>query len=180
MEPTPEILKALGDSTRLAIAAMLCREDCYVELLANRLGLTSATTCHHLKKMEEAGLVTCHRTQFYRMYSLNRACLDLKLGDFLRLKQEREPDTREADEQYREEILSHFVKGGRLVTIPAQQKKREIVFGWILRDLQPGKEYAEKEINALIEGYHEDYCTIRREMISLGLLTREHEIYKKA
>ncbi len=175
MEATPEILKALGDSTRLAIAAMLCREDCYVELLANRLGLTSATTCHHLKKMEEAGLVTCRRTQFYRMYSLNRECLDLRLGDFLHW----EPDTRDADEQYREEILSHFVKGDRLVTIPAQQKKREIVFAHILRDLHPGVEYAEKEINTLIEGYHEDYCTIRREMISLGLLSREREIYKK-
>ncbi len=181
MEATPDILKALGDSTRLAIAAMLLKEDCYVELLANRLGLTSATTCHHLKKMEEAGLVTCRRTQFYRMYSLNRDCLGLTLADFLQSDLTRlETDTRDADRQYRDEILSHFLVGGKLTALPAQRKKREVVFAHILRTLQPGTTYPEKEINALIEAYHEDYCTIRREMISLGLLKRDHELYRLA
>ncbi len=179
MEATSEMLRALGDTNRLAIAAMLLKEDCYVELLANRLGLTSATTCHHLKKMEEAGLVTCRRTQFYRMYSLRRECLGLTVEDFLRTSLTLlETDTRDADKQYEDETVSHFITGGKLTTIPAQRKKREIIFRYMLRELHTGVVYPEKEINGLIEKYHEDYCTIRREMILLGLLTRERENYR--
>ncbi|MBQ9129407.1 MAG: DUF2087 domain-containing protein [Clostridia bacterium] len=27
--------------------------------------------------------------------------------------------------------------------------------------------------------YHGDYCTIRREMIAFGMMTRHHETYKR-
>jgi len=174
MEATLDLLKALADANRLAIASMLYREDCYVELLASRLNLTSATTCHHLKKMEEAGVVTCRRTQFYQMYSLNREILSLPLEAFLQT----EPDTVDADRKYRDEILSNFIRNGKLHTIPAQRKKREIVFDHMLRDLQPDTDYTEAQINGLILAYHEDYCTIRREMIACGKLTRERDIYR--
>lgn len=173
MEATLEILKALADTNRLAIAAMLYREDCYVELLANRLNLTSATTCHHLKKMEEAGLVTCRRTQFYQMYSLNRDALSLTLEAFL----QPDPDTRDADRKYRDEIIASFFRGGRLTTIPAQRKKREVIFAHILRELTPDTPYTEKEINEVILACHEDYCTIRREMIACGQLRRDRDTY---
>lgn len=174
MNASLELLKALADANRLAIAAMLAREDCYVELLASRLNLTSATTCHHLKKMEEAGLVTCRRTQFYQMYSLNREVLSLTLADFLR----EDPDTRDADQRYRDEIIGNFITGGRLTQIPAQRKKREVIFAHILRNLQPDTDYTEKQINETILLYHEDYCFIRREMIVCGLLTRERDTYR--
>lgn len=174
MEAALDILKALADANRLAIAAMLYREDCYVELLASRLNLTSATTCHHLKKMEEAGVVTCRRTQFYQMYSLNRDILSLTLEAFLQT----DPDTRDADRKYRDEILANFIRNGRLHTIPAQRKKREIVFDHMLRDLEPDTDYTEVQINEQILAYHEDYCTIRREMIACGQLVRERDTYR--
>ena len=66
------IFKALGDESRLAILRILLEEESYVELLASRLGLTSATVSFHLKKLEGAGLVSCRRTQFYQIYSVNR------------------------------------------------------------------------------------------------------------
>ncbi|MBQ8641811.1 MAG: DUF2087 domain-containing protein [Clostridia bacterium] len=173
MEAALEILKALADQNRLAIAAMLYREDCYVELLASRLNLTSATTCHHLKKMEEAGVVTCRRTQFYQMYSLNRDILPLTLEAFLQT----DPDTRDADRKYRDGIIDNFIRGGRLTTIPAQRKKREVIFAHILRDLAADMAYTEQQINDVILAYHEDYCTIRREMIACGQLRRERDTY---
>ncbi|MBR4961749.1 MAG: metalloregulator ArsR/SmtB family transcription factor [Clostridia bacterium] len=173
MDATLELLKALADQNRLAIAAMLYREECYVELLASRLNLTSATTCHHLKKMEEAGLVTCRRTQFYQMYSLNRDVLSLTLEAFLQA----DPDTRDADRKYRDEIIGSFFRSGRLTTIPAQRKKREVIFAHILRDLKPATPYTEKEINEVILACHEDYCLIRREMIACGLLRRDRDTY---
>ena len=38
---------------------------------------------------------------------------------------------------------------------------------------EPGREYGEKELSALIAAVHEDYCTIRRDMVSEGILKRE-------
>ena len=48
--------KCLADKSRLAILKSLMEEDMYVERLAERLGVTSATVSFHLKKLEEAGI----------------------------------------------------------------------------------------------------------------------------
>ena len=41
------------------------------------------------------------------------------------------------------------------------------------------EEKYKKEVNEIILRYHEDFCTIRREMIAFGMMTRDHEIYKR-
>ena len=53
------VFKCLGDKTRFAIVSLLAGSDSYVELLSEKLSLTPGTVCHHLKKLEEAGLVRC-------------------------------------------------------------------------------------------------------------------------
>ena len=57
------LFKCLADRSRLRIVQSLLREDMYVELLSQRLGLTPATISFHLKKLEEAGLVTSRPEQ---------------------------------------------------------------------------------------------------------------------
>ena len=49
----------------------------------------------------------------------------------------------------------------------------------ILKQFNVDREYGEKEVNEVILRYHEDYCTIRREMIAFGMMTRDHERYKR-
>ncbi|MBR5447536.1 MAG: winged helix-turn-helix transcriptional regulator, partial [Clostridia bacterium] len=71
-----EILKLLADETRLKILNILLGEDSYVEKIACDLGLTPATVCYHLKKLESAGIVNCSRSQFYIIYSINREIFD--------------------------------------------------------------------------------------------------------
>ncbi|MBE6541248.1 MAG: DUF2087 domain-containing protein, partial [Ruminococcaceae bacterium] len=56
---------------------------------------------------------------------------------------------------------------------------REIVLFEILKLFETDREYSEKEVNEIILRYHEDFCTIRREMIAFGMMTRDHEIYKR-
>ena len=167
------VFKCLGDNTRFAIVSILAQSDSYVELLAEKLSLTPGTVCHHLKKLEDAGLVRCSRSQYYQIYSLNRELMERTLSSFL--APESVPDD---DSAYRQKVLDSFISGGRLKNIPAQLKKREIVFAYILRDLEPGRDYGEKEINDTILAYHDDYCYIRREMIALGLMSRHHETYR--
>lgn len=173
MKKQLELLKLLADETRLEILNILLKEDSYVEKIACELSLTPATICYHLKKMESAGVVNCSRSQFYIIYSLNREIFDKPLFAFI--KDEKTVDT---EEKYRKTVLSNFFKYGRLTQIPTQRKKREIVLSEILRQFESDREYTEKEVNEIILRYHEDYCTIRREMIAFGMMTRHHETYR--
>ena len=170
-----ELLKLLADETRLAILNILLKEDSYVEKIACELSLTPATICYHLQKMESAGVVNCSRSQFYIIYSLNREIFDKPLFELIK-KDEEIVDT---EEKYKKEVISHFFKYGRLTQIPTQRKKREIVLAEILEQFSFDREYPEKEVNEIILRYHEDFCTIRREMIAFGMMTRDHEIYKR-
>lgn len=169
------LLKLLADETRLEILNILLKEDSYVEKIACELSLTPATICYHLKKMEYAGVVNCSRSQFYIIYSLNRKIFDKPLFELIK----KDEKTVDAEEKYKKEVISNFFKYGRLTRIPTQRKKREIVLAEILSQFEFNREYGEKEVNEIILNYHEDFCTIRREMIAFGMMTRDHEIYKR-
>ena len=167
------LLKLLADETRLEILNILLKEDSYVEKIACELSLTPATICYHLKKMESAGVVRCSRSQFYIIYSLNREIFDKPLYEFIK----KDEIIVDAEEKYKKEVISNFFKYGRLTQIPTQRKKREIVLAEILKQFEIDRKYDEKEVNAVILRYHDDFCTIRREMIAFGMMTRDREIY---
>ena len=175
MENRIALLKCLADESRIAILNILAQGDSYVEMIASKLDLTPATVCYHLKKMEAAGVVNCSRSQFYIIYSLNREIFDKPLYELIK-KDEEIIDT---EEKYRKEVISNFFKYGRLTQIPTQRKKREIVLDEILKQFDLDREYDEKEVNQIILRYHDDFCTIRREMIAFCMMTRHHEIYKR-
>lgn len=169
-----ELLKLLADETRMKIVGILAKEDSYVELIAARLSITEATVCYHLKKMEQAGLVSASRSQFYIIYSLNKPILDRTLMDIVTADQ----SETDSEEKYNREVLEKFFKYGRLTHIPVQHKKREIVLREIARSFEAGRTYPETEVNDIIHRFHEDHCTIRREMIAFGIMERDHEIYR--
>lgn len=175
MKEKLELLKILADETRLEILNILMKEDSYVEKIACELSLTPATICYHLKKMESAGVVNCSRSQFYIIYSLNREIFDKPLYELIK----KDTEVVDKEEKYKKEVLSNFFKYGKLSQIPTQRKKREIVLCEIANEFLLGHEYSEREVNEIIVRFHEDYCLIRREMIAFGIMTREHETYKR-
>ena len=170
-----ELLKLLADETRLQILGILLKEDSYVEKIACELSLTSATICYHLKKMESAGIVKCSRSQFYIIYSLNREIFDKPVYELIKTDNK----IVDTEEKYKKQVISNFFKYGKLIQLPTQRKKREIVLLEILKDFVHGKEYAEKAVNEIILRYYEDYCTIRREMIAFGMMTRHNDVYRR-
>ncbi|MBP3334003.1 MAG: DUF2087 domain-containing protein [Clostridia bacterium] len=174
MKEKLELLKLLADETRLEILNILLKEDSYVEKIACELSLTPATICYHLKKMESAGVVNCSRSQFYIIYSLNREIFDKPLYELI----QKDDPIIDKEEKYKKEVISHFFKYGKLVQLPTQRKKREIILREIALKFEKDREYEEKEVNEIIHIFHEDHCTIRREMIAFGILTREKETYR--
>jgi len=175
MSDAVSIFKCLGDPTRFAIMSLLCRSDSYVELLAEKLSLTPGTISHHLKKLEEAGLVSCSRTQFYMIYSVNREKLAAPIIDYLVVD-----DRLDDDSAYRQKVYDAFFDGHWLVSIPTQRKKREIVCQRIVEEsFLPDRTYSEPEVNEILTGWHDDYCFLRRELIAFGLMARDHEVYRR-
>lgn len=166
------LFKCLADKSRLQILKSLAMEDMYVERLAQRLGLSASTISFHLKKLADAGAVTSYKSQYYMMYALNPAVFQIRILDILQQASDEADVQAERDAKYRKKVLDSFFEYGKLKTIPAQRKKERIVLEYISEAFLCGKMYTEAEVNLVISGFHDDFCTIRRDMVSEGLLGR--------
>lgn len=173
-----KIFKCLADKSRLQILKSLSGESMYVELLAQRLELAPSTISFHLKKLEDAGLVRSQKEQYYMMYSMNREILQNSLIDIMNAESSEEKLQQEREEKYRQKVIDSFFEFGKLKSIPVQRKKERIVLEEIAKSFEKGREYTEREVNIIIADYNDDFCTIRRDMISEGILEREAAIYK--
>lgn len=173
------LFKCLSDKSRLHILKSLMEEDMYVERLAERLGVTPATVSFHLKKLEEAKSVTSYKDQYYTMYSINREVFERRMIDILSEKSSESSLQKQRDEEYRKKVIDSFFEYGKLKLIPSQRKKERIVLEEIAKAFEAGRDYSEREVNIIIADYHDDFCTIRRDMISEGLLEREGSTYRK-
>lgn len=175
MDSQVKVFKALADQSRLNILSSLMEQPMYVELLSERLELAPSTVSFHLKKLEEVGLVTKVKDQYYIIYSLKPELLEKPLKDFVKVQVEDEASIREA--QYRQKVIDSFVKFNQLKTIPVQRKKRLIILEYLLQAFSFDKAYSEIEVNHIIAEYHEDFATLRREFINEKLMKRENGIY---
>lgn len=171
------LFKCLSDKSRLYILKALVVEDMYVERLAERLDLSASTVSFHLKKLTEAGLVTSARTQYYTMYSLRRDVLKTSILDLLKEKPDDAAVQEEREAKYRKKVLDAFFQYGKLKSIPAQRKKERIILEVIVESFAFEKKYTEREVNLIIADFYDDFCTLRRDMISEGLLQREGSVY---
>lgn len=172
-----KLFKCLADKSRLQILKSLSKEDMYVERLSERLGLTPATVSFHLKKLTEAGAVKSYRTQYYTMYSLCSDVFETRIIDILKEETEDSALLNERDEIYRKKVIESFFEYGKLKSIPAQRKKERIILEEIAKSFEKGKEYTEREVNIIIADFHDDFCTIRRDMISEKIMDRENGKY---
>lgn len=171
------LFKCLADKSRLQILKSLAVEDMYVERLAQRLGLTAATVSFHLKKLAQAGAVSSYKSQYYTMYTLNRALFDTTILDIVQEESEEADLQAQRDEAYRQHVLDSFFQDGRLKTIPAQRKKKRIVLQALAQQFEPQRIYPEGEVNAILARYHDDVCTLRRDLVGEGLLERDAQGY---
>ena len=167
------LFKCLADKSRLQILKSLAIEDMYVERLAERLGITAPTVSFHLKKLADAGAVTSSKSQYYMMYSLNKEIFETSILEIIREKSDEADLQAQRDAGYRQKVIDAFFEYGKLKAIPTQRKKERIVLEEIARAFDYDRIYTEREVNIIIADFHDDFCTIRRDMIAEGLLGRE-------
>lgn len=171
------LFKCLADKSRLQILKSLAIEDMYVERLAERLGITPPTVSFHLKKLSDAGAVTAYKSQYYMMYSLNKAIFETSILEILQQDSDEAEVQARRDEAYRQKVIDTFFEYGRLKAIPAQRKKERIVLEVIAQTFEYDRVYSEREVNIIIADFHDDFCTIRRDMVGERLLDRDSKGY---
>lgn len=171
------LFKCLSDKSRLQILKSLAVEDMYVERLAERLDLTPSTISFHLKKLADAGAVRSYKNQYYTMYALCREVFNTRMLDILTQTSDEADLQAQREAAYRQRVINTFFAYGKLKAIPAQRKKERIILEEIAKSFQPGRRYTEREVNWIISDYHDDFCTIRRDMISEKILDRDKDGY---
>lgn len=74
-------------------------------------------------------------------------------------------------------VLRAFLRDGRLTRLPAARGKRLVVLDHVSRVFEVGVRYPEREVNALLRAFLDDYAALRRALVDEGFLTRESGIY---
>jgi hypothetical protein len=69
-------------------------------------------------------------------------------------------------------VLRTFVRDGRLVSIPVPRAKRLIVLEHIAAGFEPGVRYPERDVDAALRAWHDDYAALRRYLVDEDLLGR--------
>lgn len=174
-----EIFKCLADNSRLKIINSLMIEPMYVELLAERLGLSTSTVSFHLKKMMDANIVSSRKEQYYTIYSLNEEILTMNFKDLIKDNRKEDEILNQREEEYKDKVIKSFFKYDKLKGIPVQKKKKQIVLEKIVESFNEGKDYTEKEVNLIIADIHDDFCTIRRDLVGFNLMERKNGIYRR-
>ncbi|MCY9663850.1 metalloregulator ArsR/SmtB family transcription factor [Paenibacillus alginolyticus] len=177
--------KALADATRIRMLILLADGELNGQVLAEKLGVTPATITHHASKLREASLINERRDKNTIYFALNEyfirsnatATAELifknKKGEIDPMKDE------DRNQNLKQSVIRNFITlDGKLKHIPAQLKKKLIVLEHLVEQLEQGRTYTEKELNAFIKNYHPDFATIRREFIMHQFMFRDNEIYE--
>ncbi|KML46279.1 MULTISPECIES: metalloregulator ArsR/SmtB family transcription factor [Bacillaceae] len=171
--------KTMGDPTRIRIVFLLAKGPLHGQAIAGKLGLTPPTITHHLNKLREINLVYQRRDKNTVYFYLNESVLKQQSGVLEKLADKEEvKKMEELNSENQKVIENFFTRDGKLKNIPAQRKKKLMVFEHLIKGLKMGKKYQEKELNEYIKQFHEDYATIRREFIINHYMYRENGIYE--
>ncbi len=174
MDATPEeLLGALSDPERLAMAGALAARAATASELASSLGIRLDRVRRHLSKLTKVGIVRVdpdRRTYRYRADALREAAQSLSpsrdAGLALGTVYEEE-----------EQVLRRYFRGGRLREIPAKHSKRLIVLSRLALEFDVGVHYSEQQVNQALKRFHNDYAALRRYLVDEGFLSRERGEY---
>lgn len=173
-----EFHKTMGDPTRLRILSLLSNGPLHGQAIAGKLGLTAPTITHHLKKLRDINVVFERRDKNTIYFNLNHSVVKQHSEALKQLMEGKEISMVDQSDEKQKIIANFFTKDGKLKTIPAQRKKKLMVFEHLIKGIEKGKKYEEKEINEYILQFHDDYATIRREFIINHYMYRENGIYE--
>lgn len=76
-----------------------------------------------------------------------------------------------------QKIIDTFFRDGRLAIMPARRGKLLVVLAELSRSFEPGRRYAEREVNEILGAFHDDFAALRRYLVDDQFLARENGVY---
>lgn len=170
-----DILRVFADPKRVKLLGHLCDDPLPLHTLARAAGLSETETMSLLPPLKEAGLLeeTFAHDGFrwrYKPLAIFEALREAKAAAG-------PSDLPPGASAFDVRVLGDFFVNGRLRSIPVQRKKREVVLRYLTEKFEVGRTYTEEEVSFLLLNYHEDYASLRREMVDTGLMARANGIY---
>lgn len=172
------LFRALADPARLRILGAIAEQPRSGKELAEQLKLTPPTISHHIHKLIETGLVTVTSKGTRHTYRLDERALRDAVRSSTVITSADETATDEDRECTK--VLRDFFDGERLKSIPAQRKKLVLVLQHLAERFTLGEQYPERAVNEILRTAHDDFATLRRELVDYGFMRRDHGIYEVA
>lgn len=168
--------QVFSNESRLKIIGYLANGNRSVSELADLLRLKEPTVSHHLAELKSIGLVSVRAEGNMRIYQLDTKALQVMSKDVFA-----QPNlaalVKPSEMTDEERVLRTWVKNGRIVDLPVQEKKKQIVIRWLAGQIAPDRRWTEKEFSEWLAQFNEDYATLRRYLVDSGYMTRENGIY---
>ena len=111
-------------------------------------------------------VVRARMAQTGETYTAARSALEQEAYDRARAEQQR--------------LVGRLFTDGRIAVVPARRKVRAAVLLEVLSRFEPGREYAEAEVNEVLSAVHEDFAYLRRELVNYHYLQRRDGRYRTA
>jgi predicted transcriptional regulator len=173
-----DFFKAMADANRLKIIGILAQQPSTVEQLAAMLELQASTVSHHLARLTQVGLVSARADSYYNVYQLETDALEA-MAQRLLARETLPAVAAEVDlDAFDRKVLRDFIgPDGRLKSLPAQRKKLEAVLRYAVQRFEFDARYTERQVNEILASLHDDTAAMRRGMIEVRLMDRDHGIY---
>jgi hypothetical protein len=144
--------------------------------IARQLGVSASTVRNHRFKLRE-------KEKQAKVFLALSQLLEKQTGQ-TRNKEALVPVHREAtmvDDRYvitrdeREKILRTYLKDGKMVLLPAKEKKKLVILQHVMERFEAGRTYTEKDVNEIIRAIVDDFVTVRRYLIEYGFMDRKRD-----
>jgi hypothetical protein len=168
---TPDVLCGLlAEPQRLRVFAAVVLGAGTPSEIAAASGLPARAVAAAVRRLTQSGLMsTVEGRLVARVSAFKDAVREYAVPD--------EPVEPLDPDRQRDAVLRAFIVDGRLTQVPAAQGKRRIVLEHIAAVFEPGVQYPEKAVNAILRAWHDDYAALRRYLIDADLMAREGGVY---
>lgn len=168
--------KAMANESRLRIVGLLAERERSVQELAELLDLKEPTVSHHLAVLKELGVVTARAEGVVRWHSLKPDAM-AEIAKSMFETKDMSALTAPVPSKDERDIAPFLKEDGSLTRLPSSRRKRWLIYHRLIGDFTEGDRYPEAEVNQILQRYHWDSATMRREMIGWRMLSRESGVY---
>lgn len=172
-DPTKlDFLKAAMDSDRLRVIGLLSQRRASRAEIAQALKFSPREAFNHLSFLEYVGVVR-RRDDSYELDADKLAALGRE--HFADERPAAYIPAPELDPASQKILRTYLRADGSIREIPAQPAKLRVILHYLLQSFECGKDYAEKEVNAILRRFHADTAGLRRDLVDAKLLARESD-----